>query len=530
MGALKRFHGILLADWRERTRSTRFWVVLFALACVSWLCFPPIEAHYLTVSIGANLRAEYSSAWIGMTVGLLGSTMMTLFGFYLVRGTLVRDFDTRVWQLLVATPMTRAGYLLAKWTSHLLVLCVIMMVGVLVGLIAQMWRAEDTTLNLVEVIKPVLLISLPALAVTSMLAVLFDLVPWLRRTAGNILYFFVWVAIMAVTNTGEGQPIEHGWISDPNGIGIAWHSLKIMLPAGTDGMEINGLSIGGVMFQGNPTLLHWTHWTVPLSEMAGRLFWVAISMAAVVAMVPALDWAAARISSPSTNAANNPGRRLLWLNRMLRPLEGFPAGLLFAAELKLMLRPRRFWWWLALLALAVVQLVGSLQALAIACMGTWIVSTDLFARAVLRERENGTGALVFSAAGAQQRMLAIRTSVALSLAVIPVLPALIRLSVSAPTMALALLMTATSVALAGLAIGVVCRNPRPFELLLVALAYAGAQGEPLLNVATDPSFSVTAHAIVVPITAILLIVLWPLHAGTPVQSGGWQRFLSARAG
>jgi hypothetical protein len=170
------------------------------------------------------------------------------------------------------------------------------------------------------------------------------------------------------------------------------------------------------------------------------------------------------------------------------------------------------------------------QALAIACMGTWIVSTDLFARAVLRERENGTGALVFSAAGAQQRMLAIRTSVALSLAVIPVLPALIRLSVSAPTMALALLMTATSVALAGLAIGVVCRNPRPFELLLVALAYAGAQGEPLLNVATDPSFSVTAHAIVVPITAILLIVLWPLHAGTPVQSGGWQRFLSARAG
>jgi hypothetical protein len=97
-------------------------------------------------------------------------------------------------------------------------------------------------------------------------------------------------------------------------------------------------------------------------------------------------------------------------------------------------------------------------------------------------------------------------------------------------MALALLMTAASVALAGLAIGVICRNPRPFELLLIALVYAGAQGEPLLNVATDPSFSVTAHTIIAPIMAILLIVLWPLHAGMPVQSGGWQRFLPARAG
>jgi phage-related holin len=504
--------------------------VLFALACVSWLCFPPLEAHYLTVSIGPNLRAAYSSAWIGMTVGLLGSTMMTLFGFYLVRGTLVRDFDTRIWQLLVATPMTRTGYLLAKWTSHLLVLCVVMMVGVLVGLIAQVWRAEDATLNLIEVIKPVLLISLPALAVTSMLAVLFDLVPWLRRTAGNILYFFVWVAIMAVTNTGEGQPLDHGWISDPNGIGIAWHSLKGMLPPGTDGMEINGLSIGGVMFEGAPTLLHWTHWTVTLADVLGRLFWVAMSMVAVVAMVPALDWAAARVSSASTHAANNPGRRLRWLNHLLRPLEGSAAGLLYAAELKLMLRPRRLWWWLALIALAVVQLAGSLQALAIACMGSWLVSADLFARAVLRERDTGTGALVFSAANAQRRMLAIRTLVALTFAVIPVLPALIRLSVLQPEMAAALLLTAASVAFSGLAIGVICRNPRPFELLLVALAYAGAQGEPLLNVATDPAFSVAAHAVILPAVAIFLVVLWPLHSGLPVQAGGWRRFLSARSG
>ena len=52
-------------------------------------------------------------------LGLMYSTMLSLFGFYLVRGTVVRDFETGVWQLLVATPMHRAGYVFAKWLSHL---------------------------------------------------------------------------------------------------------------------------------------------------------------------------------------------------------------------------------------------------------------------------------------------------------------------------------------------------------------------------------------------------------------------------
>lgn len=524
MDGLKRFGAILLADLRERTRSTRFWIVLFVLTWASWWCFPPLEAHYMTVSIGSGVRGQYSSAWIGMTLGLLYATLMSLLGFYLVRGTLVRDFETRVWQLLVATPMTRPGFLLAKWVSHLLVFCVIMAIGLAVGLVAQWWRAEDTTLDLIELVKPAFWISLPALAITAMFAVLFDLTPWLRRTAGNILYFIVWIALLAFSVTGENKPASDTWLSDPNGIAMAWRDLKSNLSVAYPAMQLGGLAIGGVMFEGAPTVFHWTHWAPRWPDIGGRLIWVGFSVAAICAMAPALDWAAARTSAVAGPATRNPGRRLRLLDRLLRPFETAPVGLLFAAELKLLLRPRRFVWWLALLVLGLFQLFGSLEALGVACIVAWLISVDVFARVVLREREAGTAALVYPAANIQQRMLAVRTGVALAFALLPVVPAILRLSIFEPTMLLALAMTASTVALAGLVIGMVCRNPRPFELLLVASAYAGVQGNPLLNPVADPGANIMLHAILLPVLLVLLVVSWPYHCGSSAQPGWWFAF------
>ena len=44
MEALRRWAAIVVADFRERSRSTRFWVVLGAVAIATWWCFPPADA------------------------------------------------------------------------------------------------------------------------------------------------------------------------------------------------------------------------------------------------------------------------------------------------------------------------------------------------------------------------------------------------------------------------------------------------------------------------------------------------------
>lgn len=202
---------ILLADLRERTRTPKFWIVLGLMAWATWWCFPPIEAGYSTLSLIDGSRGRYSSAWAGMSLAMIYGTLLNLAGFYLVRGTLVRDIETRVWQLLVTTSMTRTGYLLAKWVSHMAIFGMIAAVGVAVALIAQWVRAEDRHIDLIELLKPLLLIALPSLALTAMFAIWFDLLPWLRRTAGNVLFFVVWTVMLTVSVA----PFERQTGTDP---------------------------------------------------------------------------------------------------------------------------------------------------------------------------------------------------------------------------------------------------------------------------------------------------------------------------
>lgn len=158
------YAAIALADFRERSRRTRFWAVLAIIGALTWWCFPPLDAGYMTVGFSDGYRGRYSSAWVGMVLALMCSMILSWLGFYVVRGTVSRDFDTRVWQLLATTPMSRVGYLVAKWASHMAVFGLILALGICVALAAQAWRGEDREFRIWEMAKPVLLLAVPALA------------------------------------------------------------------------------------------------------------------------------------------------------------------------------------------------------------------------------------------------------------------------------------------------------------------------------------------------------------------------------
>jgi len=513
MNALRRFSAILVADLRERSRATRFWVVLALVCIVTWWCFPPSDAGYITVGLGENARGRYSSAWVGMVLGLMYSTMLSLLGFYLVRGTLVRDFDTRVWQLLVATPMTRSGYLLAKWASHLAVFTLIMLLGLLVGLSAQWFRAEDRSLDLVELVKPVLIIGLPSLALTAFFAVLFDLLPWLRRTGGNVLFFFVWIFLFAATSSlidpEKTSWARSTWLSDPNGIALAIRDLQAQLAVTAPGADVHGMNIGMSILGSKTTVFEWAQWSPRPMDIVGRGLWLLLSMLLVALLAPAVDWAAARTRTAGAGTHAHPGRRLRWLDPPLRWLESSSTGVVFVAELKLVLRERRHWWWLALVVLGLIQAFGVHQAVGVTILLAWLISADVFARAILRERDTGTGALLFVAQGAASRLLMARIGVALALAWISVAPALVRMAISEPLVALALAATAACVAFAGLALGVLFRNPRPFELLLVMLAYVAVQGGGPLAAVAQPEWVLGLDMLLLPALVAVLLLLWP---------------------
>jgi hypothetical protein len=511
--SLRRFASILGADLRERTRSARFWIILGLVCAATWLSFPHPSAGYMTVSFGGGVRGAYSSAWIGMVLAMFFGVMLSLFGFYLVRGTVVRDFETRVWQLLVATPMTRAGFLLAKWTSHMVVFAAIMAAGLAVGLVAQFVRAEDRAVDLVELVKPALLLALPGLGMTAMFAVLFDVVPWLRRTGGNVLYFFVWIFLisMSVANMEQGaaNPLAQPGISDPNGTAVLMRDARRVLPAEITARESFGLNIGiNVRKSDTMRLYPWKSWSMQPLDYLGRLFWLAVALGGTLLAAPFLDRAAAH-AGRSAQRANGAGLQLKWLDRLLRPFTGSPVGALAATELKGVLRPRRRLWWLAMLGLMVGQVFAPGQGFALCVLGAWLLSLDAFARLLLRESEHGTGALVFTAAGATGRLLSARVLASLTLAWGFTLPAMARMATSLPEVALAVALVGATLAVGGLAFAAACRNPRPFELVAIFAAYVSTQGAPILNVAVAPNTTLAIHAVALPAFAVLALVLWP---------------------
>ena len=511
MAALRRFLAIMIADLRERTRGGRFWVVLALVGTATWWCIPALQTGWVVVSVD-DTRGYYSSAWVGLSLGLIYSTVLAWLGFYLVRGTLVRDFDTRVWQLLVTTPMTRPGYLLAKWASHMVVFCVVVVLSIAVGVIAQWLRAEDRSLDVVELVKPILVLSIPALALTAFFAVLFDMVPRLRRTGGNVLFFFVWSLSFALTSINmdpsQSEWAAQTWLSDASGTTLVQRNLQDQLTGIASGVDAGTMSIGMSTLGEGAKLFTWTHWDVALRDLGGRLVWLLISIIGILLLAPALDRAAAHTSHKEVSG-NQGGRRLAWLDRLLAPLERTSASALLSAEIRLVLRQRYWVWWLALTGAWIVQLFAPIDSAAIAAVVAWMISLDILARGILREKERRTAALLFTAAQSVNRLLLARSATALAITWSAVIPLLLRLLLSAPEMAAILLLVASNVALAGLAFGALCRNARPYELLMAMLAYAGVQGLGPLAVLTVSDAMLTWQLIAMPALAALLLMLWP---------------------
>jgi hypothetical protein len=504
-----------IADLRQRMRSGRFRVVALAIVVAAWWSLPPLDAGYMVIAVGDHHRGFYSSAWIGMVLAMM-SLPWGLVGFYLVRGTVQRDFETRVWQLLGTTSMRRGAYLLAKWASHVAVMGGLLCATLAVGLVAQWVRAEDRHIDLWELAKPSLFIALPTLAFSAMLAIWFDVIPLLRRTAGNIAFFFVWIALLTAgpaaidharhaRAAGVGAPVEQPWTSDLPAMRLMQWSIEHQIARGLpDKTRLEGFCVGCGGVTAPAARFVWSTWEVRPAVLWGRMLWLAAAIVGVLLAAPLLDWAAARVAPPAQSGSGRAPRSLRWLRALLQPLQGTATGALVAAEIFVVLRLRPLWWWAAWLPLWGVQLFGPRHAVALAMLGGWTLLLDVFSRSGLRDRDHGTLDLVATAPGGQRRLLWARAIAGVGLAWLAAAPGLLHEAVAHPAMGAAACVMATSIALWGLASAVSTRSSRPFELVFIAVAYATTQGLSWLDAAARGNSVALAHLAAAGLAAAIL--------------------------
>jgi hypothetical protein len=417
MTAIRTLYHLARADFLERVRRYSFLVLLGATIYLGYLFVPPVDATYQTVALG-DARGVYGSAWVGAMFGLMISTLVALIAFYPIKNTVARDRETQVGQIIAATPLRRPVYVLGKWLSNVALLSLLLCVMTGMAAVMQWIRAEDLHIDLAALAAPLWWIAFPALCLVAAVAVLFECIPFLRAGVGDVVYFLLFMAVLTAWIAGADAEIMKV-VNDPFGISYVIADMQRALMA-RDPDYSGQVTIGGAALSTEPLIFQWDGiaWTAEM--ILRRLLWVGI--AALLALAAALPFdrfdpargrprrrggaredatdVAPSLAGKGTVGASVDSNRLLAAH--LTPLAAgrLRPRLLYLvwAELRLVVKGRRIWWYVVILGLNVAGLaVRDQTARAYLHAAAWLWPILLWSSLGSRERRHNTQQIVFSA-------------------------------------------------------------------------------------------------------------------------------------
>lgn len=404
------------ADFLERVRRYSF---LLTLVGAVYLGYAVIVGDF-TLSFG-QYHGVNNSAWVGLQMAMVTTLIVSLAGFYIVKNTVDRDLQTRVGQILAATPMGKLDYVLGKAVSNFAVLGAA--VAVLAGLAAlgQFWAGEGYPFRLWPLLYPFLLFALPVMAFVAALAVLFETIPWLRGGIGNVGYFLLYMVLLA-------YGLEtHTAFADFVGIGALESHLQIWLFAKFPGYR-GGLSLGDSGEHPIQTFV-WEGFDWSPELLSLRLYWIAVALALVLLAALLFDrfdpergffrvrpvsagpsrrrllagWRKpAATANAQGNGAMNGGaapKSRVHLSPLNPAAVRFRAAAVLLAELQLMLKRQRWWWYVVAAGLLIASLANPAQEGRQQLLPwVWLWPIFLWSAMGTREARHETDELVFTAA------------------------------------------------------------------------------------------------------------------------------------
>jgi hypothetical protein len=397
------------ADFLERSRRYSFLITLGLTVFAAYLYLPPSSANHLTLGLG-NFRGVYNSAWVGGSVAVLCSALLSLPAFYLVKNAIERDDQTRVGEIIATTPLSKYLYTLGKAVSNFIFLMVMVGVIAISAGVMQLIRAETYRIDLWVLLSPFVLCVLPSMAVISAFAILFETIPRLRGTFGNVVYFILWLVLLIISSASIhtlGQTSEPS--NDLWGIQVI---LSSMIKDTAEAFPVyqGSVAIGAAMLPAPLKTFTWNgiHWTTEI--IFGRLLW--LSLALGIVLLAALFF---RRFDP---APQKPKKRRASALTASLPLESAPLTVrlapvrlaplktggrtfyplrILSAELRLLTKGIRWWWFIIFIGLNLAGLLLPAESARQYLMpSAWILPIALWSSLGMREKHNNTDQLIFS--------------------------------------------------------------------------------------------------------------------------------------
>lgn len=486
----RRIVELLRADLLERMRRDSFLVTLGLTVYVAYLLVPPKGAGYAVMDL-AGYRGLYNSAWVGTVAAVWTSMFLSLVGFFLVRDAIALDRRTRVGELLAATPLARFSYVFAKWLGNFAYLAAMVVLVASMAGVMQLLRGESTALEPWQLLSPFLFVTLPAMALTASLAVLFETVRFLRGTLGNVLYcLVVWQGLLLAAGVSGG--LAEGRIVAGSVDPLGWTApIAHMLAECQEAIpDCDGLGNVGINPIEEPLQVFvWSGMDWTPAMLCGRLLWLlpALALVALAALLfdrfdPSAERSKAGRSSSGSPlpAVSVEQKSRAALHAAYPPLEHgstarHPLLGLVREELRLTLRARSHWWLLVgaglMLAGFIVPLSSGRRFL-LGAVFAW--GLPAFSSLGCRDALHRTDQLLLSAAGPLRRQLPASWLAGVAVALTLAAGVLARLLLAGEMLAFGAALVAALFAPAlALCLGVWSRSRRPFEVAYMLLWYLG---------------------------------------------------------
>ena len=303
---------LALIEVRLRMRRLGSLIALLAVIALSWAIIPDQHSGMTLLAI-KEARVLYTSSALAFGSASLAAILFGLGGFYLVRGRIAEDLRSGTGGVIAATSVGNGLFLFSRWLGGVLYLLSLITALLLTMLVLHALRGEGP-IELGVYLQTYAVVLLPLVFFTVSCAILFDSIPALMGTAGEVLFFFLWVAQLSMLEMAD-QPgsviISPVMLLDFSGLVTTMINFKEVIGT-TD------LSVGMSSF--DATL---PAYTLPSMLWSANLIWMrcATALLALLPLLPAV-WLFHRFSPDKVKSSSARKRRtpLEMINRWLRPL------------------------------------------------------------------------------------------------------------------------------------------------------------------------------------------------------------------
>ena len=251
---------MVMTEVRLASRRVSTLVVLLLVVCISWLMVPDPSSGMTMMAIN-DARVIYDSQCLAIAGSTLMSTLLSLAGFYLVRGRIRSDLVFGVSAALAATPISDLQLLISRWLGAVTYLFLLAAVCML-SLFALHTARSDSAILLQVYLQHFILILSPEIMFVGSASILFEAWSPLMGKVGDVLYFVLWAITLGLSGGMAGHITSNlplALWSDFSGLGTVIYGMHHLV-------HTTHISIGVASFDAGlaPVVIAANFWTIQM--------------------------------------------------------------------------------------------------------------------------------------------------------------------------------------------------------------------------------------------------------------------------